>query len=493
MLLTGPSALAQTRAWTITPSIGLRETYNDNVSLSSTSQSDWITQVSPGISITGRGRRLSASLNYTGDLISYARNRENDRLANTLSGFGTLQAVERLFFIDAQANVGQNYISPFAARPSDNTTITNNRVETRTWSLSPYVRSQLPGGYTYEVRNRNTWTRTDAAFLSKIDTRQWSGNLTSPISRFGWAIDASDVDIRYEDALASRPERKSRIGHARLIFQPDPSLRLSASAGKEENNFVLGEMQSYNTYGYGLLWRPGPRTTAQFDWERRYFGISPIASFEHRMRLSTFNVSYSKISSSYQQELFRLPPGDTSQMLDLIFRARIPDPAARQQAVEQFMRANGTPAFLANSLSFFTDQIFLQERLQGAFTVVGVRNSVSFTAFTGRSKNLTQAPPSLPADVFLVAGSQVNQHGFGTNASHRLTPFTSLSVNANRIYANAPDAGVNSVSNAASLNVSHTVSPKTTTFGGLTYTHFDRSDASSTEAKSAFVGLFHSF
>src|SRR5581483_9033998 len=136
-----------------------------------------ITQVTPGISITGRGKRLSANLNYTGDLISYARDRENDRLANTLSAFGTLEAIERFFFIDAQANVGQNYISPFAARPSDNTTITNNRVETRTSSLSPYVRSQLPGGYTYELRNRNTWTRTDADFLSKIDTQQWSGNL----------------------------------------------------------------------------------------------------------------------------------------------------------------------------------------------------------------------------------------------------------------------------------------------------------------------------
>src|SRR5581483_11476399 len=174
-------------------------------------------------------------------------------------------------------------ISPFAPRPGDNTTITNNRLETRTWSLSPYVRSQLPGGYTYEVRNRNTWTRSDASFLSKSHVRQWSGNLASPISLFGWALDASDVDIQYEDPFVPRPERKSRIARARLFFQPDPTLRLSASVGREENNFVLEQMQSYDTYGYGLLWRPGPRTTAQFDWERRYFGISPVASFEHRM------------------------------------------------------------------------------------------------------------------------------------------------------------------------------------------------------------------
>ncbi|HZP88051.1 MAG TPA: TIGR03016 family PEP-CTERM system-associated outer membrane protein, partial [Burkholderiales bacterium] len=347
--------------------------------------------------------------------------------------------------------------------------------------------------YTYEVRNRNTWTRSDASFLSKSHVRQWSGNLASPISLFGWALDASDVDIQYEDPFVPRPERKSRIARARLFFQPDPTLRLSASVGREENNFVLEQMQSYDTYGYGLLWRPGPRTTAQFDWERRYFGISPVASFEHRMRLSTFNLSYSKTSSSYQQELFRVPPGSTAQMLDSIFTARIPDPVQRQQAVEQFMRANATPPFLSNSLSFFTDQIFVQERLQGSFTLLGVRNSISFTAFGARSKNVTQAPPALPADVFAVAGTQVNQHGFGANASHRLTSFTSLSASANRTYASSPDSGINSVTDYASLYLSHTVSPKTTTFESLTYTHFDSSNNPATRARSVVVGLFHRF
>ncbi|HZP88894.1 MAG TPA: TIGR03016 family PEP-CTERM system-associated outer membrane protein [Burkholderiales bacterium] len=493
LLTTGSAALAQTRAWTISPSITLRETYNDNVALASTPQNDWITQVTPGINISGRSRRLTANVNYTADFIGYARNHEHDRLANTLSAFGNFQAIDRFLFIDAQGNVNQTYISPFAPRPSDNTTITANRFESRTWSLSPYVRSQLPGGYTYEVRNRNSWTRTDADFLAKIHSRQWTGSLASPISLFGWALEANDIDTVYDDPLA-RPERKSRMARARLFFQPDPTVRLYASAGRQENNFILQqEMQSYRTYGYGGLWRPTPRTTAQFDWERQFFGVAKLASLEHRMRMSAFSLSYSKNVSTFPQEVLRLPPGSTADLLDQIFRARIPDPVERQQAVQQFLRTTGTPAFLASSLSFFTEQVFLQERLQGSFALLGVRNSISFTAFRGRTAQLTDTPAGLPSDVLLTTSSRFNQHGFGANASHRLTPFTSLSASANRIYTQAQDSDLHSTTDTAGLNISHAVSTKTDTFGGFTYTHFETSTAPTSQARAVFVGLSHRF
>src|SRR5207253_1791759 len=131
-------------------------------------------------------------------------------------------------------------------------------------------------------------------------------------------------------------------------------------------------------------------------WERRFFGTSKLVSFEHRTPLTAWNASYSKNISSFSQELLRLPPGDTAGLLDLIFRARIPDPLERAQAVEQFLRTTGTPRFLANSLAFYTEQIFLIERLQASFALLGVRNSITFTAFRGRSTTLTEAPVGLP-------------------------------------------------------------------------------------------------
>jgi uncharacterized protein (PEP-CTERM system associated) len=376
-------AQAQARAWTIVPSIGLRGTYTDNVSLAAAPQrGEFVTQVSPAINILGRSSRFTGSLNYAANALFYARDSGQNRLANVLNAFGTLEAVENFFFVDAQGSISQNYISPFGARPPDIFTTTDNRAETRTFGLSPYLRGQFAGGYSYELRNRNTWTNSDTGALADVHTRQWTASLASPIPLFGWGIDASDSRISYE--ADNRPEQEERLVRARLFFQPDPALRLSVSAGREQNNYALQQERSYDIYGFGALWRPTPRTTAELNWERRFFGTSRLASLTHRTRLTAWSASYSRNVSTFQQELLRLPPGDTAALLDAIFLARIPDPTERRAAVEEFLRTSGMPAFLTNSLAFYTQQVFLQERLQGSAGIIGVRNSVTFTAFRSR-------------------------------------------------------------------------------------------------------------
>lgn len=487
---------APARGWTVVPSIAVRGTYTDNVSLAAAPErGELVTQVSPGISISGRGARFSGNLSYTANALFYARNNENDRLVNTLSASGNLEAVESFFFIDAQGNVTQNFISPFAARPADIATVTDNRVETRTFSLSPYVRGQLFGGYAYELRNRNTWTTADSALVSKIHTRQWSGSLASPISLFGWGVDGSSSDISYDDELTQRPDQETSIVRARLFFQPDASLRLSATRGHEENNYnSLAEKRSYSTYGYGLRWQPTPRTTAEFDWEHRFFGSSRLASFSHRTRLTAWTASYSRSASNFQQELLRLPPGNTVALLDQIFLARFPDPVQRQAAVEQFLRSTGTPLFLANPLAFFTQQILLEERVQGSMALLGVRNSITFTAFGSRSTALTDPVAAVPAELLLAAGSRIKQHGFGASASHQLTPFTGVGASANRTFSIGEDPPRPEARNDTyTLSLNHTVSPKTSTFGGATYTKFESAGSPSAYARSVFAGLEHRF
>lgn len=494
LLTPGTPLFAQTRASTITPSIGLRGTYTDNVSLAAVPErGEFVTDIYPSVVFQTRGRRFTASANYTAHVLLYARNHDQNRLANTLSGAANLEAIEKFFFVDGQANVSQTYLSPFGPRPTDLGTITTNRLETQTFSLSPYIRSQTPGGYDYEVRNRNTWTKTDNGAIPEIRTREWSSRLTSPIRLVGWGVDASDVVTSYDDPLTNRPERQSRIVHGRLFFQPQSTLRLSASVGRESNNFIGQEERSNRTYGYGALWRPTPRTTAQFDWERRFFGVSRSASFEHRTPLTAWNASYSKSVSSFQQQLAVPAAVSTAALLDLIFRARIPDPVQRQQAIEEFLRATGTPAFLGISLAFFTEQVFIQERLQGSFAVLGARNSIIFTAFGLRSTAVTESPITLPSEILPTANSRIKQRGFGANASHRLSGFTSLGAGLNRTWSEAEVTGAEARSDSLTLNLTHTVSPKTDTFAGLGYSSFETNTGSTGQARTVFAGFVHRF
>src|SRR5688572_17605371 len=84
LLTSASNAAAQARAWSVTPSIGLRGTYTDNVSLTAAPErGEFVTQISPAINVNGRGSRFNASLNYTADALFYARNSEENRLANT--------------------------------------------------------------------------------------------------------------------------------------------------------------------------------------------------------------------------------------------------------------------------------------------------------------------------------------------------------------------------------------------------------------------------
>jgi uncharacterized protein (PEP-CTERM system associated) len=480
--------------WSVAPAITLRETYTDNASLAAEpTEGDYITEVAPGIAIQGTGARFRASLNYTANAIFHARNSGEDRLANTLSAFGNLEAVESFFFVDANASISQQFISPFAPRPANVTAISPNRTETRTFGISPYVRGQLGSALSYELRNRNTWTSADAGGLADVYTRQWSASLGGPVRVFGWSLEYDESTTRYDDA-GILPEQKSRLYRGRLFFQPDPEWLLFASAGREQNNYTPEQERSYTTYGGGVTWRPSARTQADFQWERRFFGTSRSARLSHRTRLTAWSAAYSKSVSSFQQQLLLPLLLDSAALFDSIFAARIPDPVARRAAVEEFLRVTGIPAVLVIPITFYTQNIFLQERLEGSVGILGVRNSLTFTAFSAKSTALTQTfSPALP-DAFFAGGSRIRQHGFGFNASHRLTGFTSLGAGGSRIFARSEEpATLSSRSDFFSLSLNRTLSPKTTTFAGLSYSRFTSTGAATTYARSAFVGLTHRF
>lgn len=481
--------------WRITPEVELRETYTNNVFLGTGPRSDdFITQVTPGIRIDGRSRRLTANLSYRPSALLYARHNEFNDVVNDLAAFARLEAVERFFFVEASSSITQNFISPFAPRPGDIAINTPNRVETRTHSLSPYLRGQLGGGHEYELRNRNTWTDTNNADLGDIHTRQWSGRLASPVRLFGWAIEFDDRVTRHED-FARQRDQEQRLYRGRLYFQPDAAWRFSASAGEEQNNFALGEEEKETIYGAAVAWRPGPRTKVDLEVEHRFFGPYRLARFDHRTRLSAWTLTYSRDTTNFQTEVLRLPPGNTAGLLDAIFAARIPDPSQRAAAVDQFVRATGTPAFLGSSLAFFTEQIYLREGVDAAFTLLGVRNSISFTAFYAENTKISADAVGALPDAFLL-GEQFTQRGFGVRADHKLTPFTSIGASATRSYTRRDEpTRLDSLDENLTVTLNHTASPQTNVFAGVSITSFD-SDGPAVddrESKSVFVGLKHRF
>src|SRR5438270_10445733 len=69
----GLSTLAMAGDWTITPRVSGQETFTDNVFDTPTNRrSDFITSLSPGISVSGESARLQAKLDYSPTAYLYA-------------------------------------------------------------------------------------------------------------------------------------------------------------------------------------------------------------------------------------------------------------------------------------------------------------------------------------------------------------------------------------------------------------------------------------
>ena len=115
-----------------------------------------------------------------------------------------------------------------------------------------------------------------------------------------------------------------------------------------------------------------------------------------------WNVRLSRNVTTYPQALASLPAGgDVSALLNQVFLTTIPDPAERQQTIDQFIRDRGLPPTLTSALSLYSQQILLQESQSATVGLLGVRNTVLFTIFNVRSEPIAASgnplPPTLAA------------------------------------------------------------------------------------------------
>ncbi|MEP6657154.1 MAG: TIGR03016 family PEP-CTERM system-associated outer membrane protein [Betaproteobacteria bacterium] len=143
----------------VTPAITLRSTLTDNVNLapSDRRQSDLVIEVAPSVRVNTDTARLKLRLFYQLDGLIDSRESSRSEIRNQLDATGTVQAIENFLFVDLRGNVQQVAISPFGARPPSNANFTDNRTESRTFLISPYVRGRIVNLADYTLRYSETF------------------------------------------------------------------------------------------------------------------------------------------------------------------------------------------------------------------------------------------------------------------------------------------------------------------------------------------------
>jgi uncharacterized protein (PEP-CTERM system associated) len=382
---------ADAAEWKISPGITLRETYTDNVDLvpQETAQSDFVTEIAPEIFVTGIGQHIDFKAYYLMQNLYYAKT-NNRRTVNTLNADGKVEVVDDLFFVDGKAGASQQSISAFGPQSIDNINITGNRTEVRNYSISPYLRHRLDSTAVSELRFTRASLQTDTSDIANAKANQIRLRLLSgPAFRdLAWAMQYIDQRITFSND--SEFNLKKISGGARYLISP--TFGLTATVGHERYSYIsLGEKPDGYFWSGGFAWAPSERTIVQASGGKRFYGGTFSAEANHRTRNTVWNVSYNEdLTTTQSQYLF--PAGvETSSFLDQLLTSSIPDPAVRQQAVDNFVRNADLPSTLSTEVNAFSDRVFLQKRARASVALTGARNTVVFNVF-----NIRRDPQSAP-------------------------------------------------------------------------------------------------
>ena len=430
--------------WDIVPTLAVSETYTDNIALTSdaTKQSEWITQVTPGISVAATGPRLRLNASYAPQLTYYAQGERGNEVFHRLNAGANAELAEKLLFVDAGATVDQYNVSLQGPVTTSNVNTTGNRSTAGTFFVSPFLLRDFGSTVRAEARyTYSLWQSEDDVSLSKSESNRIQLRLASgpAYKLLTWEAAYSREMIDYEDAL--QPDTDSEVatlGARRLIT---PSLGLLARLGYENYDYrVVGTDAGGTAWGVGFEWTPTPRTSLTALAGERFYGDSYSLDFRHRTRLTVWSAGYSEEITSARSLFFVPATTSTSGYLNTLYSSRFPDPVARQRAVEEFIARAGLPPNLGAPIDFYTNQLFLQKRWQASVGLLGVRNTLIASIFKDTREALPTTLTLLSAGDFAVSDTVI-QTGGSLVWNHQISARNSLNVGAAYSRYEFPDTG----------------------------------------------------
>lgn len=438
--------------WKITPTLDLKETYTDNVKLAAPGleKSEFITQINPGISLTGTGPRLKLNANYVMQNLVYAEESSHNTMNHLLNANANAELVDNLFFLDGRAAISQQNISLLGPQAADNVNITGNRTEVQTYSVSPYLRHSFSNYASTEIRYTHDEVSTGGSGLlnSQADRVQLSLNSGSAFSTLGWGLNYSNEKTSYGNtANANTPDIDTEVISGNLSYPVTSKFRLTATGGYEKNNYIsTGPKPDGSFWSAGFSWAPSAMTSVDGSAGRRFFGDTYSLAASHRTRLTTWSLSYSEDITSTRSQ-FLIPAQSLINPLTLL---PIVDPST------------GLPLVQSGAVNYFTNRLFLQKRLQASVVVTGAKNTLILSLFNvsrDAQTSQTQDNPLLGSSILALSDS-TKQVGCNAFWNWRIDPRTSTNLNVGYTRSSSPSLGRTDNDKTIRLSLTRQFQPK---------------------------------
>lgn len=462
-LLLAPAARAD---WKFVPGVELRETYSDNVKLESdqNARSQLITDLAPTMTIATNGPRLK--LNAVAALHLYAYS--NQRIEGTNSSHPELQAsgraklVDDLLFLDGGASISQQAISAFGPQVTNSNGYANtNRAKVSTWRLSPYLAHRFGASAVSELRYTRDSVKSGSVGLGDSISDTLSASVTSgpAFHTIGWGLQASRQHV--DDSLGRSYRIETSL--ASLHYRVAQTLTLDATGGYDQYQYASpGGASAGKSYSLGLTWTPSLRTSIKASVGKRYFGPSYLLALSHRSRRTVWAANYNDAVTTTREQLMIPAAVNAIDVLDRLFSTSIPDPEARRQAVDAYIRANGLPPSLAHNINYFSNRFILQRQFQAtaAFNTAKTTSVVAVNASRRRALSALDADSALLESVPLELNDNVNQIGASVLVSYRLSPRSAVNLSVSRSRNESLSTGITDNQNVQSLSMTRLLQRK---------------------------------
>ena len=421
--------------WKVTPTLLVSEIWTDNVNLTedALAHSDLITQVSPGITVLNRSRRLTVEATAQVHAFAYLRDSDKRNLSDpaivgqsldpqdterTYRGNLRGELARDLFYVDASASRGQQSISPFGPRPSGDLYSNRNRTEIDSWSISPYLTRSFGSVASGMLR----FTRDSVGGGDALGYRGTGGNTllatldSGPAFRtVGWGV--SYVKQKLDGAEYGDSSNENLSTKLRYVISNRLSLLANAGYDRYDYEGLGGSDQGAN-WSLGFAWSPSLRTNLEATLGRHFYGTTGTLSALHRSRHTTWNISYDDIVTTSRQQFLLPSTFDTAGLLDSMFATAYPDPIERQRVVAAYIQSNGLPPSLTDSVNYLSNRFLRQKSLRASMGFRKAHTSALFALYATRRNALS----SQESDSALLGSQQGslndNVRQIGANASY---------------------------------------------------------------------------
>lgn len=415
---------AEAFEWQLGPSLSVSEMFSDNLTLSNDDKENgFVTDVSPGLSFTGSSPWSNLNLNYRLQGLYNAGGQEAFDVRHQMQMSSLYQAVRNSLYLETSSSISQqNANNAFIA--TDNLSGPDNRVESKTFNISPYWTphfGRFANGLLRVGYNRSDFDNVQNNF---VEENGYTANLISNTQTYtkqaslssGSYFNVVQWSLNYNDRESNRQSGndvnfESYSGNLRYFI--NHKFNVFAQGGYENNDFQTLSQNISNGlyYTFGGQWRPSQyysleagagnnqhvtlqfnpstRLTSSVTYRNKDVGLNLGSSWD---ALFNYNLGQSNWGFTYRQDT-------TTVQQVLVDRGLLADPLTGQVIIDPVTNK----ALVVDSL---------------AFSQSGLANNFNFIGL-----------PSLVDDVIIVKRANLN-FGYQTGKSH----FNANAYNERRTY-----------------------------------------------------------